>query len=506
MSLTSKVAMNTTALTAGRGLLAVTGVVSVGIAARYLGLEAYGALTAATAFVTAFTPLADIGVATIAARELARNPDRPERILGAVFALSLLLTAVSALAIIAIGQILYGAPENDDIRRAVLILVLSSLPMGAPAVAASAYFVARQQAWVGVVAGVLASVVTLALLSLSVALHLGFTGIVVAYAATALVYGASMVAFAWGKIRIRPNFDRALIRQLLVWALPLGAAMIVQALYWRLDAILLSLLSSDAQVGVFGLAFKAVDAVLVLPFYITITLLPEFSRLSEERERLDALLQRAVQLMLFVIVPMFGTLFIYADRVVVLLGGGQFQEAAAVLRILLVGVATQFLCVLLGQALIALNRQSRFLYTGVLVAVVNLAVALPLIPVFDARGAAIAFSTSEAIALPALLFVYSRSGRAPRPVPPAGLVVAAGVLAASAALRLPLEAVSGDPLFVLAAGAGLSLGAYVWALYALSAMPREVHEGLLVPLWSGLRRSPRWVRDRAAAMLGPRVP
>jgi O-antigen/teichoic acid export membrane protein len=149
------------------------------------------------------------------------------------------------------------------------------------------------------------------------------------------------------------------------------------------------------------------------------------------------------------------------------------------------------LCVLLGQAMIALNRQSRFLYTGLFVLVVNLAVALPLIPLLGAHGAAIAFSASEVLALPTLLLVYRRSGRAPRPIPPVRLVAAGGVVAAAAVLRLPLEAVSDNPLFVLVVGGGLTLCGYAGALYALSAMPREIHEGLLVPLWAGLRRGSR---------------
>jgi O-antigen/teichoic acid export membrane protein len=494
VSLTSKVALNTTALAAGRGLVAFTGIASVALATRYLGLEAYGALTAAVAFVTAFSPLADIGLSTIAAREMAKRPGEEERVVGAVFALSLFLTAVSALVLVSASQFVYGGAENAELRRAILILAVTGLPMGAAAVATGAYFVSRQQAWVGMVAGVAGSLTTLLLLGLAVALGWGFTGIVVAYAATATAYGATMVIFSRGKVRLRPYFDRVFTRKLLVWALPLGLSMILQAIYWRVDTILLSLLADKAQVGLFGLAFKVVDAVLVLPFYITITLLPEFARLAEARERLDLLVERALRLMLFVVVPMFATLFVYADQVVDLAGGNNFEGAATVLRILLVGLAMAFLSTVVGQALVALNRQAWFLIAGIFVLVVNVSIATALIPLLGARGAAVAFSASEASALPLLLALYRREGRLPRPFPPPGLIAAAGVMLAVALLKLPLQSLTSNAAVVFVLGGGAAVSSFVAALYLLRAMPPEIQDGIVIPVRSRLRALPQRLR------------
>src|SRR3954470_13490375 len=146
VSLTRKVALNTAALALGRGLLAFTGIISVALATRYLGLRSYGALVAAIAFVTAFSPLADIGLSTIASRELAKRPQNEEHLVGTVFALSLVLIGFSAVLLVTASQFIYGGAENADLRRAILILALTGLPTGAAAVAAGAYFVSRQQA------------------------------------------------------------------------------------------------------------------------------------------------------------------------------------------------------------------------------------------------------------------------------------------------------------------------------------------------------------------------
>ena len=70
--------------------------VSVGITTRYLGLQAYGSLTAATAFVVLLAPLLDIGMSTIGARELAKRPAETERLLGLIGELEILLATETA--------------------------------------------------------------------------------------------------------------------------------------------------------------------------------------------------------------------------------------------------------------------------------------------------------------------------------------------------------------------------------------------------------------------------
>ena len=62
MRLSGKVAINVSALTAGRLLNSVTGVVAVAIAARYLHVESYGALIAGIAFTGIIGSLTDLGI------------------------------------------------------------------------------------------------------------------------------------------------------------------------------------------------------------------------------------------------------------------------------------------------------------------------------------------------------------------------------------------------------------------------------------------------------------
>jgi O-antigen/teichoic acid export membrane protein len=487
MTLSSKVAVNASALAVGRLLLAGAGILSVAITTRYLGLEAFGALTAATAFVGLLGPLTDIGISTIGARELAKRPAETERVMGSILTLGFVLALVAAGAGLIAMYVIYPGQSNDLVRQGILLLLLP-LPLAAPVNAASAYFISQQKAYMGVIASVVGSLLTLGLLIAATLLDWGFVGVVFAYMGMGLGYGGCLVALALRKVRLRPCFDLALLSQLLRWALPLGAALIAHSVYWRIDIVLLSLLSSSSEVAVYGLAYRVIDALGALPYFVTVTLMPEFARLIDHRSRLDELLQKAFSVMQVTVVPLVVVFVIFGEEVIRLAGGSEFHESTLVLQILIISLVASYLGAVLGQALIALNQQSRLLVVSLALLLVNVALNLALIPLWDALGAAVALVLSEVLMLGALMGVYRRTGTIPKPHRAPQVLVAGSVMSAVTLALLSFLG-SASAAVTLAIGGTVSTAVYIACLYALKAMPRELHAGLVAPLWSRLRPS-----------------
>jgi O-antigen/teichoic acid export membrane protein len=491
MSLGRQLAVNASALAAGRVLIALTGVVSVGIATRYLGLAGFGALTTAAAFVTALAPLADVGLSTIAAREIAKRPGEAERLIRSVLTLAIGLSLVALVVGLGVAHLLYPGEAREDVRGAIVLMMVVGLPVAGPVVAATSMVLAQQRAWIMVLASVSGSVVTVGLLALAVALDWGFYGVVAAYAGTGLGYAGALLAVTAKQLRFRPSLDVALGRRLFLWALPYGMAAVITSFYWRLDVILLSLLGTKEQVGLYGLAFRLVDAVLTLPWFVTITLMPELARIAEDRARLQQLVQRALGAMQFFVLPLVVCGFAFADEIIEIVGGQDFEDAAALLRVLLFGVAAVFMSAVIVQALIAINRQASMLIASTVVLGVNAGLCFALIPPLGATGAAIAFVASEATSLVVLSLLYGRSARVPRPDLRPALVIATGVMAAVALVKLPLDRLSVNPAVILGVGSTAALAAYVGCLYLLRAMPAEIHRTLVLSVWNRVRRSGR---------------
>src|SRR5262249_36128784 len=118
----------------------------------------------------------------------------------------------------------------------------------------------------------------------------------------------------------------------------------------------------------------------------------------------------------------------------VLLGGLAAAPAAPVLRIQGLAVMATFVAVACSFPLLSLRRYSALLVANTLGLVVTLVVSLSLVPVLEARGAAIATVAAEVTLASA---------------------AAVALVRARSDLRLPLSII---PLALLAGGAGVGAG------------------------------------------------
>ena len=481
------IAVNATALTVGRLLSAGLGIVGVGITSRYLGLDAYATLVTVTIFTAMLTPLVEMGVWTIGARELAKRPDEAKRLMGAMFTIGIALQLLTATVGLALAYVLYTGPDRALERESIAILMLVPLPIAAVAAPAGAYLVAAQRGYAVALATIVASVAMTLILVVTVVLDLGFTAVLIANVAQSITFAVVVLACTLPRIRFRPSWDLQLCRQLLVWAMPLGVVAVLTSLYWRIDVILLSIVGSQQAVGIYGLAYKVVDTLYVLPSLVVVTLLPEFARLAENPGRRDELVRKASKVMQVAVVPLLVFTVAFAAEIVTFAGGEAFEDAVPVLRILMLGVAVGFFRAIFTEPLIAINRQVWLMYaTGALLAI-NVALNLALIPALGARGAAYAFAASEAVALVLVLVLFRRIGVIPRPHRLSRVLLAGCAMGTVALLKLiPLVDSTGPVAVTLVIGS-LSIAVYVTCLYALGAMPREVHSTLIAPVLARLR-------------------
>lgn len=482
------VALNASALTVGRLLSAGLGIVGLAITTRYLGSDLFGTLVTITAFTTLLMALTDMGVWTIGARELAKRPAEYQRLMNSLLTLGIGLSLFSAVIGLALAFAIYPGPGGRLEREGIALLIFLPLALGAAAMPAGAYLISQQRGYAAAVAGTVASVAMTLIVVLAVVLDLGFIAIVLANAAQSIAYAVVTLAYTLPHVRFRPSWDVTISRQLLRWALPLGAVLVLTSLYWRIDIVLLSLIGDSESVGIFGLAYKVVDTLYVLPTFVMLTLLPEFARLAGNPARRDELVQKASTVMQVAVVALLVFTVAFAEEIVAVAGGEEFDAAAVVLQILMLGVAAGFLRAVFADALIAANRQVWLMYaTGVLL-MVNVGLNLALIPWLGARGAATAFAISEAAALVAVALLFRRIGALPRPHRLARLVVAGAAMGAVTLLRFLPPADAAGPVAVLVVLGALSFAVYAGCLYALGAMPREVHSTLIAPLLARLRR------------------
>lgn len=478
MNLSQKVALNTVLLVGGRLAVGASGLVGTIVATRYLGIDRFGQLQTAVTFTALFAVLTDAGVWTIASREIARRPDEEQRIVSTASLIGAGLGLFTALATVGAAFAIYGGEDRSLVRLGIVILAVPVLLTG-PLGASSAFLTARQRAIPGAIAGLTAAIGFLVALAVVTAWDLGFAGIVTAYLVSALLNAAVLILGARRTVSLRPAWDRPLARQLLRWAVPQGFVVAITVIYIRVDTVLLSVLAGDEDVALYGLSYRVLEFLLLVPLMMSLTVFPEIARATAGSERLRMLVQGLFSAVAIVTVPMLCVFVGFAPEVIRIAGGPKYDDAAAVLRILVVAVALSFVAGVFFHALIALNQQGRLARRMLVVLGLNVMLNILLIGPLAARGAALALVLSEIAALALAWQLFERTGqivrlRLPARLGAAGLACGAVV----AGVRLLVAEPAGAPVLVLLGGSAAAVLAFALVALALRALPIEVTSAL----------------------------
>jgi O-antigen/teichoic acid export membrane protein len=245
----------------------------------------------------------------------------------------------------------------------------------------------------------------------------------------------------------------------------------VNQVYLRILVVLMSLLSTSHQTGLFATAFRVNDIFVGLPIFMVGAAFPVLAHAGRADEaRLANALQKLAQVALAVaLVVVLGTA-IAADEIVKILGGAQYEGAGPVLRIQVFALIGASLTQVWSLGLVAIDRQRLLVITNGIALTLAVVLGLILIPARDAMGASIAAVFGELTLALANLTMLVRCRPALRPDP--GFLWRAALSAGLGALCALL------PIPAIAAGA-LAAIVFVLAALATHALPREVVVELL---------------------------
>jgi O-antigen/teichoic acid export membrane protein len=433
---------------------------------RHLGRDDFGRYGTVAALLGVVSGISDAGLTAVGARELAlaARDERP-RLLRNLVTLRLAITPVGIVlaALFAFfaydrtmfwGTLLGGVGVLLVNTQATMMAPLSvELRLGA----VTAFEVLK---------AALTFVVVAALVALGASL-LPFLGAQIPVGAAVILLTPLAVPLGRGLL---PAFDRDIARSLLREALPLAVALTMNVIYFRVLMIMTSLIASRAQTGLFATSFQVFAVLFSLPLLVLSTALPLLSVAGrDDLERLRFGLQRMTEVAFAAGIVFVLVIVALAPVLVPFLGGSQYRGAAPVLSIQSFALIAVFVGQTWQLGLLSLRRQGALAWAngGSLLAVLGLGAVL--IPLYDAKGAAVAALLGETF-LAALVYLFlRRAGRdvAPRP----GLVPRIAVASAPAwvvlALPLPWEA-----RLVLAPAA------FALASAAIGAVPAELVHAL----------------------------
>lgn len=392
MTLARRVAGNTAVQVAGQFVGIALSLVFVRLTTGHLGVEAFGEFAIILGVGGIVTVLADLGVTTTLARELAKTPERADELGGNLLRFRFVSALTYALATLAILPVLPYSLETKIGLAISLVGVVFTTLAGFPKAFFQVHLQLQRQAMLDIAQK------TLNVVAISVAIALDAE--LIPFVAMLVVVNliVCIAAFTLSRPFWRPNarFTWAAARPLLRDTLGIGLVMMVGVLHFKGDSVLLSLLRPPEDVGDYTIAYRFVEQAFLLPGVLLAAIFPILTRYASTNDsRLGPLMNRTFQVLLLAGLGASLLIFTLSGPLVELFAGPGFGGAVAPMRILAATLPVLFVSPVFYNLLIAVNRQRALLRLGFAALAGNVALNLVLIPPFGPEGAATATLISE---------------------------------------------------------------------------------------------------------------
>ncbi|MFC1748054.1 flippase [Pseudomonadota bacterium] len=403
MSVARKILFNTGAQVFAKAILAFVGVITVKIISNYLGLAGYGNYTAVYDFIAFFGIASDLGLFTIAVREMAKDESKTEMILGNILTIRLILTIFTMSAAV-IAAFFYGRQDSTIFFPLAAAIAGTSTIFALLTGTISTVLQVNLKMQYNAIASVIGKLFALSYMLYVVFLWqpedptTGFYHLFVAAIIGNIVLFGFTYYFTQRIAKIRLRLDKAFIKDVVIKALPYGLALILNNLYFRIGSLMLYSMNGEVQAGIYGVPMRVLEAIAILPLYFMNSVLPTLTRtIKEKSEKYKKVIQYSFDALVMAGVSMAIGMAAISYQVIYLISSEEFLSRVdegfygsdITLQILIFALAFSFINTLFGFTLVAINKQSKLLYINGSGALVAIGLNFLLIPYLGARGAAI---------------------------------------------------------------------------------------------------------------------
>ena len=183
------------------------------------------------------------------------------------------------------------------------------------------------------------------------------------------------------------------------------SALVTLVVWRRSEFLFLAHYSTDGQIGLYSIAFATVTAISAIPEQLSSVLVSAFATLrgAAAAERISSGFARSLRLVVLASLPITAGAAAVGPELLTVVYGEDFREAGTALLIM-VGVIPFLAVGSIAAALMSGYDDARTpLLAGAFAAVINVALAVVLIPRYDATGAALANAGAQLAATVAAL-------------------------------------------------------------------------------------------------------
>lgn len=354
--------------------------------ARYLGPSQYGIFQYAIAFVSLFSVVANLGIDVILNRELVKQPERRDELLGTGFRLKLIGGVITILLILIATFLI----NFDALTRLLIIIYSFSFVLHAINVI-GIYFQAKVEAKNNVKAHLFTTIASSILKVLFIMLALPLFYLIIIYTLDSLWQAIGLYyTYKRKKLKLTSwRFNSKLALSLFKDSWPLILANAAAFIYLRIDQVMIEYFLDQTAVGLYAAAVKFAEVWYFIPGIICASLFPAIinSKISNTivyKQRLKHLYILMLVVAVLIAIP---TTFL-APIFVPAIFGAEYLLSVPILQIYIWSGLGLFLGWAINQYLISENRAKLLFKINAIAMVTNITLNLILIPIIGLNGAA----------------------------------------------------------------------------------------------------------------------
>lgn len=370
--------------------------ISIKLLANYLGAFGVGEYNTVTTYINFFIVVADLGLFSVALREISKDPGRERKIIGNVFIIRLLSALVaSAIALV----IVFSTQYSNNIKFGVLVGVFFLFFN----LMASIYDIILQyrlKMQFSAIAEFLSKILSLVALYFVIRAHGNFLWIVATLSLSGLILFITKWAFSRKFVKIGYDFDRRTASWIFGLSWPLGLVFIVNNLFFKLDTMILFVIKGASAVGIYSVSYKILEVTGFIGAYFASSLKPTLSsNIQTQKKYVSEIIRKSILVMLFFSTIISIICIVFSKELILFISNKDFLSGAPALILLSLTLPLIYVDILLGEILIANDSRKLLIRVSIFILLFNFATNLIFIPLYSFMGAAFTTLLSEAVLL-----------------------------------------------------------------------------------------------------------
>jgi O-antigen/teichoic acid export membrane protein len=370
--------------------------------ARYLGPSNYGLLNYVISFVGLFGFLASFGIDNIVSREIIKDHNLKDKIIGTSFFLKLIGSVFTILAIVIVS--LFTAQDNFTLLL-IWLFSLSYIPQAFNII--ETYFQTQVLSKKVVRAQIIANLISTTLKLLVIFFNKGIFWLIFIYVAEVSMIAILLLSSfnSSGHSFRNWRFDKQIALSLLRDSWPLMLSSVAMGIYLKIDQVMIKNMLGNESVGLYAVAVKLSEVWFFIPVIICTSILPALINAKKNSEEFfNVRLSKLYSLMFWLAFIIALPISVFSKQIIYILFGSAYVGASLTLSIYIWSGISVFLGVAVNNFLLSQNLTKISFYTTAFGAIINVVLNIILIPVWGIFGSALATLVSYTFVTFSIIF------------------------------------------------------------------------------------------------------